>query len=209
MLVPAGAQVEGAVRIASEARQRLAGKMTVLYVLPDYFTNRPKPCMNGWGRRYLTVNPSGFVLPCPSAWEIPGLRFDTVREKPVHWIWQTSESFNRFRGTDWMPEPCRSLPAKRNRLWRLPLPSRAADRRSFQYRSCVRAVATPSSRPGSRRSGGGSPRDRQLHFSTESLAAGLIQRRLPALKTAKWSAIARQYVVLRIAAESLKSEDDR
>jgi PqqA peptide cyclase len=68
--------------------------------------------MNGWGRRYLTVNPSGFVLPCPSAWEIPGLRFDTVREKPLHWIWQTSESFNRFRGTDWMPEPCRSCPQK-------------------------------------------------------------------------------------------------
>jgi PqqA peptide cyclase len=27
-------------------------------------------------------------------------------------IWQTSESFNRFRGTDWMPEPCRSCPQK-------------------------------------------------------------------------------------------------
>lgn len=112
MLIPTRAQVEAAARIASDARQRLAGKMTVLYVLPDYFTNRPKPCMNGWGRRYLTVNPSGFVLPCPSAWEIPGLRFDTVREKPLHWIWQTSESFNRFRGTDWMPEPCRSCPQK-------------------------------------------------------------------------------------------------
>jgi Iron-sulfur cluster-binding domain len=59
--------------------------------------------MNGWGRRYLTVNPNGSVLPCPTAWEIPGLAFDNVRERPLAWIWKESESFNRFRGTEWMP----------------------------------------------------------------------------------------------------------
>jgi pyrroloquinoline quinone biosynthesis protein E len=112
MLIPTRMQVEGAARIALDARRRLAGKMKVLYVLPDYFANRPKPCMNGWGQRYLTVNPSGFVLPCPTAWEIPGLRFDTVRGKSLDWIWNESESFNRFRGTEWMPDPCRSCPNK-------------------------------------------------------------------------------------------------
>jgi PqqA peptide cyclase len=112
MLIPTRAQVEEAARSASEARKRLAGRMKVLYVLPDYFESRPKPCMNGWGQRYLTVNPSGFVLPCPTAWEIPGLRFDTVRERSLAWIWKMSESFNRFRGTEWMPDPCRSCPQK-------------------------------------------------------------------------------------------------
>ena len=108
MLIPTEHQVEAAARIALAARKRLRGAMEILYVLPDYFTNRPKPCMNGWGRRYLTVNPSGFVLPCPTASEIPGLNFESVRQKSLSWIWEASDSFNRFRGTDWMPEPCRS-----------------------------------------------------------------------------------------------------
>jgi PqqA peptide cyclase len=112
MLMPTRIQVEAAARVARAERKRLMGRIEILYVLPDYFTNRPKPCMNGWGRRYLTVNPAGFVLPCPTAWEIPGLRFDTVRERSLAWIWKTSESFNRFRGTEWMPDPCRSCPQK-------------------------------------------------------------------------------------------------
>jgi pyrroloquinoline quinone biosynthesis protein E len=40
------------------------------------------------------------------------LRFENVRESPLDWIWRESESFNRFRGTEWMPEPCRSCPQK-------------------------------------------------------------------------------------------------
>jgi pyrroloquinoline quinone biosynthesis protein E len=39
---------------------------------------------------------------------IPGLRFDNVREHPLKWIWEESEAFRKFRGEDWMPEPCRS-----------------------------------------------------------------------------------------------------
>jgi len=77
-------------------------------VVPDYYSDRPKPCMDGWAKRYLTVNPAGDVLPCPTASEIPNLRFENVRAKPLDWIWRESESFNRFRGTEWMPEPCQS-----------------------------------------------------------------------------------------------------
>src|SRR5207253_3149792 len=69
---------------------------------------RPKPCMHGWGNRHLTVNPAGGVLPCPTAGEIKTLRFDNVRERSLGWIWSESEAFNRFRGTEWMPDPCRS-----------------------------------------------------------------------------------------------------
>ena len=112
LLIPTPDQVEAATQVASAARRRLRGVMEVFYVLPDYFTGRPKPCMNGWGRRYITVNPSGSVLPCPTAWEIPGLTFDNIREKSLAWIWNESESFNRFRGTKWMSEPCRSCPQR-------------------------------------------------------------------------------------------------
>ena len=111
-LIPTRSQVEAAIVVARAARRRLKGVMEVLYILPDYFTGRPKPCMNGWGRRHLTVSPSGFVLPCPTAREIPGLAFDSVQEKSLTWIWEASESFNRFRGTEWMPEPCQSCPQR-------------------------------------------------------------------------------------------------
>jgi len=107
-LLPSRDQVEQAAQSALAAKKRLHGKMEILFVIPDYFSERPKPCMNGWGNRFLTVNPAGAVLPCPTAGEIKGMRFENIRERSLAWIWNESESFNRFRGTDWMPEPCRS-----------------------------------------------------------------------------------------------------
>jgi len=107
-LLPSRAQIERASGVAQAARQRLLGKMEILFVVPDYYSDRPKPCMHGWGNRHITVNPSGEVLPCPTAGEIRTLLFDNVRAQSLRWIWTESEAFNRFRGTDWMPEPCRS-----------------------------------------------------------------------------------------------------
>jgi pyrroloquinoline quinone biosynthesis protein E len=107
-LLPSRAAIEEADRIAAAAQERLRGRMQVLYVLPDYFGEFPKPCMNGWGQRFLTVNSVGEVLPCQTAGEIKGLRFENVRERSLEWIWHESEAFNRFRGTAWMPEPCRT-----------------------------------------------------------------------------------------------------
>ena len=107
-LLPTRAQIEQATQIARAAKERLFGRMEILFVVPDYYSDRPKPCMNGWGNRHLTINPVGDVLPCPTAGEIRGMRFDSVRKHPLAWIWRESESFNRFRGTEWMPEPCRS-----------------------------------------------------------------------------------------------------
>jgi pyrroloquinoline quinone biosynthesis protein E len=112
-LLPTRGQVERARDIATAAKARLEDKIDIFYVLPDYYETRPKPCLNGWGQRYLTVNPVGDVLPCPTASSaIPDLRFENVRTCELDWIWQQSESFNRFRGTEWMPEPCRSCPQK-------------------------------------------------------------------------------------------------
>jgi len=113
VLLPTREQVDRARKIATSAKARLAGKIDIFYVLPDYYQTRPKPCLNGWGQRYLTVNPIGDVLPCPTASSaIPDLRFENVRERNLDGIWRDSESFNRFRGTEWMPEPCRSCPQK-------------------------------------------------------------------------------------------------
>jgi pyrroloquinoline quinone biosynthesis protein E len=112
-LLPTREQVVRAREIATAAKARLAGKIDIFYVLPDYYETRPKPCLNGWGQRYLTVNPVGDVLPCPTASSaIPDLRFENVRARALHWIWRESESFNRFRGTEWMPEPCQSCPQR-------------------------------------------------------------------------------------------------
>lgn len=111
-LLPTRAQVDEALVVAEAARTRLAGRMEIFYVLPDYYEARPKPCLQGWGRRYLTVNPIGQVLPCPTASRLPGMRFENVCERSLAWIWRESESFHRFRGTEWMPEPCRTCPQR-------------------------------------------------------------------------------------------------
>lgn len=107
-LLPTKTQVDIARAVADAAQKRLAGRMDIFYVLPDYYETRPKPCLAGWGRRYLTVNPLGDVLPCPTAFSIPGLALPNVRHHSLQWIWTESEAFNRFRGTAWMPEPCQS-----------------------------------------------------------------------------------------------------
>jgi PqqA peptide cyclase len=80
VLLPTRHQIEEATRTAAAAKERLRGKMEILFVVPDYYSDRPKPCMHGWGQRHLTVDPSGDVLPCPTARSIPNLRFDNVRE---------------------------------------------------------------------------------------------------------------------------------
>ena len=106
-LLPSRAQLERAEVVVRAARERLRGRMEIIYVLPDYYSRYPKPCMGGWGRRQLTVVPDGGVLPCPTAHDLP-LPRASVRDHSLAWIWERSELFQRFRGTDWMPEPCRT-----------------------------------------------------------------------------------------------------
>jgi len=107
-LMPTREQLEKAVAIIADAEKRLAGKIRIDSVVPDYYAKYPKACMGGWGRRLVLINPSGKVLPCHAAEVLPGMSFENVREKALEWIWQESSSFQRFRGEGWMPEPCRS-----------------------------------------------------------------------------------------------------
>ncbi len=106
-LLPSKAQLERAEAVVGAARERLTGRMEVIYVIPDYYSLYPKPCMGGWGKRQLTVAPNGDVLPCPAAQDLPLPRAN-VRQDSLTWIWESSPVFQRFRWTDWMPNPCRS-----------------------------------------------------------------------------------------------------
>ena len=111
-LMPTRDQVQSATLAVARAREELAGKMRIDYVVPDYYARRPKPCMGGWGRRMINIDPSGFILPCHAAQSIPGLKFARADETPLREAWFESDAFVRFRGTEWMAEPCRSCEFK-------------------------------------------------------------------------------------------------
>ena len=113
-LLPTRAQLERAERITNEYRQKLeaAGNpIKLIFVTPDYYEERPKGCMNGWGQVFLTVTPDGTALPCHSAKMLP-IEFPNVRDHALDHIWNESFGFNHYRGYDWMKEPCRSCDDK-------------------------------------------------------------------------------------------------
>ncbi|WP_114391393.1 pyrroloquinoline quinone biosynthesis protein PqqE [Notoacmeibacter marinus] len=107
-LMPTPEQAQTATRIVGEARERLRGILVIDYVPADYHARYPKPCMEGWGRVGLNIDPTGKVLPCHAAETIGWLEFDNVRSRPLDEIWYDGAAFNAFRGTDWMQEPCQS-----------------------------------------------------------------------------------------------------
>lgn len=110
-LMPTRSQIEALEPRVQAARGRYPA-MEIVYVLPDYFEQTPKPCMHGWASRQLTVTPGGDVLPCAAAAQIPGLGVENVLDRSLSEIWYSSPAFNRFRGTDWMPQPCAACPRK-------------------------------------------------------------------------------------------------
>lgn len=111
-LLPTREQLQRAERVTQQWREKLGGRMKLIFVVPDYYETRPKKCMNGWGNIFLTITPDGTALPCHTARMLPGLAFPNVRESSVREIWYGSEGFNRYRGTGWMKEPCASCPEK-------------------------------------------------------------------------------------------------
>jgi len=107
-LLPTRLQLDRSLEIIQAAEARLRGRLRVDYVVPDYYARYPKACMGGWGRKLMLIDPSGEALPCHAARVIPNLHFENVTKRPLEWIWQESESFQKFRGEDWMQEPCRT-----------------------------------------------------------------------------------------------------
>lgn len=107
-LLPSREQLQRAERTMLEWRERMKGKMKIFFVVPDYYEQRPKRCVNGWGTTLATIAPDGTALPCHTARMLPGLSFPNVREVGMRDIWFHSEAFNKFRGFGWMKEPCAS-----------------------------------------------------------------------------------------------------
>jgi pyrroloquinoline quinone biosynthesis protein E len=112
LLLPSREQLERAEEVTNRFRERVGDRMKIYFVVPDYYANRPKACMNGWGSVFLNLTADGLALPCHEARMLPGLAFPSVREHDLRWIWHDSPAFNRYRGDQWMKEPCRSCPEK-------------------------------------------------------------------------------------------------
>ena len=115
-LLPTRAQLDAATETVQRAREELRGRLVIDYVVPDYYAKLPKACMGGWGRQFLAVSPTGRALPCHAAESLPGFAFPDLREVSLRDAWENSEAFNRFRGTAWMPEPCRGC-ARNEQDW--------------------------------------------------------------------------------------------
>ena len=115
-LLPTGEQIRRAEAVTDEWRVKVADRMKLFFVAPDYHEGKPKKCMNGWGNVFLTVTPDGTALPCHTAKMLPGLAFPNVREHDMRHIWFDSEGFNRYRGTGWMKGACVTCPDKEKDL---------------------------------------------------------------------------------------------
>lgn len=107
-LLPTREQLDRSIAQLNAAQERLRGKLRVEFVVPDYYARFPKACMGGWGRKLMLITPEGDALPCHAARVIPGLQFENVRTRSLREIWESSEAFQKFRGEEWMQDPCRS-----------------------------------------------------------------------------------------------------
>jgi pyrroloquinoline quinone biosynthesis protein E len=107
-LLPSATQMDEARRVAQVAQARLRGKTDLLMVLPDYYANRPRACMQGLATSYLVVTPDGLALPCHASRELPGLNFDDVRGTRLTELWSSSRALQRFRDVSALPDACRT-----------------------------------------------------------------------------------------------------
>ncbi|MCH4245032.1 pyrroloquinoline quinone biosynthesis protein PqqE [Acinetobacter gerneri] len=113
-LLPTRDQLRLAEEITQQYRDKLQQENSackLIFVVPDYYETRPKPCMDGWGKVFLTIAPDGMALPCHAARQLP-IQFPYVQEQTLQQIWYQSTGFNYFRGDAWMPEPCQSCDEK-------------------------------------------------------------------------------------------------
>lgn len=113
-LLPTQTQLVRAERITNVYREKLSLQKRpckLIFVVPDYYEERPKACMNSWGKIFLTIAPDGMALPCHAARQLP-MTFPNVRQQSLAKIWYESKAFNQYRGDAWMPEGCRTCPDK-------------------------------------------------------------------------------------------------
>lgn len=110
-LLPTREQLDAAAREVAALRREQA-RPELLFVLPDWLGERPKPCMGGWAKKTIVVAPDGLVMPCHAARSIEGLDFWRVPERDLAACWRDAPGMNAFRGEVWMREPCRECPER-------------------------------------------------------------------------------------------------
>ena len=102
-LLPTPDQVRRA-QVAIQEYQQLH-KSNVVYVLPDLIENRAKCCHDGWGSKYICINPQGDMTPCLSAHTLPSLRglIRNVGSSTVSEAWN-GDAFTKYNGdvNEWM-----------------------------------------------------------------------------------------------------------
>ena len=106
-LLPTAEQLREAEAVVQRYRAQPDNRCRILFVVPDYFEERPKACMNGWGAVFLAIAPDGVAQPCHNARNLPGLQLPRVQDTPLADIWARSTAFNTYRGDAWMKPPCR------------------------------------------------------------------------------------------------------
>jgi PqqA peptide cyclase len=111
-LMPTQEMLRDSMQVIATNKENLRGRVRIDYVLPDYYADTPKPCMGGWAKKMMLINPLGLAMPCHSAETLSQYSAPSVRELPLKQIWFESELFNAFRGEEWMEEPCRSCERK-------------------------------------------------------------------------------------------------
>jgi pyrroloquinoline quinone biosynthesis protein E len=82
-LLPTREQVVRAEAVVNAYRARVGNKVKILFVVPDYFEERPKACMNGWGSVFLAIGADGTALPCHAARSLPGIEFPNVTQYTI------------------------------------------------------------------------------------------------------------------------------
>ena len=105
-LMPTQEQLREAEAVVNRYRAEIGNRCRILFVVPDYFEDRPKACMNGWGAVFLAIAPDGTAQPCHNALNLPGLDLPNVQGQALADIWQRSQAFNAYRGDAWMKPPC-------------------------------------------------------------------------------------------------------
>ena len=155
-LLPTRDQLERGEEAVQRFRARVGPRITMLWVLPDYFEDLPKPCMAGWGRTVIVLAPNGDAMPCQAASTIPDLAFPNVRDPAAR---RDLERGGRVRalprhGLDAGAVPLVSARAPGGGLGRLPLPGAPPHRRRprppIPYAGS-RRTTVPSSQPANRR----------------------------------------------------------
>lgn len=107
-LLPTREALQQAEETVDLFRKKYPNAMPILFVVPDFYEGRPRPCLNGWGTTLLSITPDGYALPCQGATALAGDTSLNVKEHSLEAIWKHSHLFERFRGVEWLPEPCRS-----------------------------------------------------------------------------------------------------